>query len=288
MQITKETNFLIIGLGLIGGSYAKALTKQGYQVKAITKEQSSIDFAVSNQIIQNGTTEINQQFIEEADFIIFALYPKTLIGWIKEHASLFSPNTLITDVTGIKEPIIEEIQQLLPEHVEFLASHPMAGKEVSGVENSDEQIFQKANFVITPNESNSEEAIATLTEFAKILGFENISCLTPKEHDDIIGFVSQLTHCLAIALMNSNSNERLQQYTGDSFRDLTRIAKINDEMWSELFLLNKHELLNHIECFEAELDKIKVALKDDDVSGLRKMMKQSTERRAIFDKEDKR
>ncbi len=286
MYINPNTKFLIIGLGLMGGSYAMALSRKNYQVKAITKEQSSIDFALQHGYIQSGCTEIEPKLVREADIIVFALYPNAFIEWIEQNHQLFSAPTIITDVTGIKVPIIEKIQKMLPAGVEFIASHPMAGREVYGVENSDDRIFRNANFVLTPNQNNTKKAISTISELAEILGFSHISQLSPKEHDDIIGFVSQLTHCIAIALMNSNSTPKLEDYTGDSFRDLTRIARINDAMWSELFLLNKTELLRHIEKFEAEMDQLKLALAKDDQAYLREMMQRATEHRALFDKKD--
>lgn len=284
MHIKKDTKFLIVGLGLMGGSYAMALSKKGYTVYALSDKQQPLDYALKHKYIDKGSIEIDQKLIRDADIIIFALYPLTFLDWIEENANLISPGTIITDVTGIKIPIIEKIQTTLPEEVEFIASHPMAGKEKYGIENSDDSIFDEANFLITPTQNNTQKAKEICQELGEILGFANIAFLSPEDHDDVIAFLSQLTHCIAIALMNCNDEEHLKAYTGDSFRDLTRIAKINDQMWSELFLLNKDFLLKHINEFENELDKIKVTLIENDQDGLRKMMQKSTIRRSQFDK----
>lgn len=280
----KDINILIVGLGLIGGSYAKALTRQGFTVRAITRSQSSIDYALNEGIIESGTTEIDPNMIASSKLIIFSLYPKIFIEWIKENQKYFSPGTVITDVTGVKQEVVAPIQNILREDVEFIAAHPMAGREVYGVENSDDSIFRNANYIVTPTEKNSEEAIELCEDLGRILGFATISRLSPAEHDNMIGFLSQLTHCIAVALMTCNASPNLEKYTGDSFRDLTRIARINDSMWSELFLMNKTTLLANMELFEKEFKRLKEALKNEDVECMRDMMRLSTQRRALFDK----
>ena len=160
----------------------------------------------------------------------------------------------------------------------------MAGRESRGIEYADGNIFKAANFIVTPTEKNTREAIETCKRLGEILGFSRISELSIEEHDKMIGFLSQLTHCIAISLMTCNTNDDLVKYTGDSFRDLIRIAKINDEMWSELFLLNKKYLSGEIDMFINELEKIKKYLDTDDRESLREMMKLSTRRKIQFDK----
>lgn len=283
-EINKNTNFLIVGLGLIGGSYAEALSAKNFKVNALTKDQKSVDYAIKRGIINKGTTKIDKNLIQEADIIIFALYPHILIEWIKENQKYISPGTLLTDVTGVKTPVVPEIQSILRDDIEFIGSHPMAGRESSGIENADSSIFKKANFIITPTEKNSQRAIDICRQLGEILGFSTISELSIEEHDKMIGFLSQLTHCIAISLMTCNNDDGLVKYTGDSFRDLIRIAKINDVMWSELFLLNKKYLVNEIDIFINELEKIKDYLAANDKENLMKMMQKSTERKIKFDK----
>ncbi len=284
MKLTTDMNLLIVGLGLLGGSYAKALTKKGYRVTAITLNQSSIDFAMEKGMITAGAAWVDPKLVGEADLIIFALYPHVFVDWVKEHQSLIKSGAIITDVTGVKGCIVSEIQGILRSDVEFIAAHPMAGREVSGVENSDDSIFRGANYVVTPTEKNTPDAIELCEDLGNVLGFARISRLSPDDHDEIIAFVSQLTHCIAVSLMTCQQTEHLEDYTGDSFRDLTRIARLNDEMWSELFLLNKEALLKQMNLFRCELDRLKIMIEDDDVEGMREMMRYSTARRAIFDK----
>ncbi|MBQ2730513.1 MAG: prephenate dehydrogenase/arogenate dehydrogenase family protein, partial [Clostridia bacterium] len=256
----------------------------GFHVSAIALEQSSIDYALREGIIDEGATTPDPRLVGEADLVVFALYPHVFIEWIEQNQHLLKSGALITDVTGVKRSVVYRIQDMLRPDVEFIAAHPMAGREVSGVENSNEGMFIGANYIVTPTERNTPEAIRTCMELGRLLGFSNVTTLTPEEHDEMIGFLSQLTHCIAITLMTCNDKEDLERFTGDSFRDLTRIARINDRMWSELFLLNKEALLSQMDLFSAEFDRLKQMLKDSDVDGMRQMMRRSTERRALFDR----
>lgn len=282
-MIQKNTRFLIIGLGLIGGSYAMGLKKQGYHVDAIEVNQLSIDYAIKNNIIDYGST-FDLDLISQADIIISGLYPNMTVDWIVTYQKYFKPGTLITDVSSVKTGVVYPIQQNLRDDVEFISSHPMAGKEVSGVKFADDTIFHIANFIILPTEKNTKEAIDTMYQFAKILGFANISELTVEQHDEMVGFVSHLTHAIAVSLMNTNDNTHLVEYTGDSFRDLTRIAKINENLWSEVFFLNKENLIHEIDDFINEVNDLKEKLVHDDVEGLKELFIQSTARRKLFDR----
>ena len=282
VDITKK--ILIVGLGLLGGSYARGLKRFGFHISAITKEQSSIDFALKEGIIDEGSTEIDARMIGEADLVIFALYPHIFVEWIAENQGLLKSGALITDVTGVKRSIVYKIQDILRPDVEFVAAHPMAGREVSGVENSTDRMFFGANYIVTPTEKNTPEAVESIIELGRLLGFSNVTTLSPKEHDEMIGFLSQLTHCIAITLMTCNDKENMEKFTGDSFRDLTRIARINDLMWSELFAANKDVLLEQMNLFIGKFNELKEMLESDDIDGMRAMMRHSTERRALFDK----
>ena len=282
VDITKR--ILIVGLGLLGGSYARGLKRFGFHISAITKEQSSIDFALKEGIIDEGSTEIDARIIGEADLVIFALYPHVFVEWIAENQGLLKSGALITDVTGVKRSIVYKIQDILRPDVEFVAAHPMAGREVSGVENSTDRMFFGANYIVTPTEKNTPEAVETIIELGRLLGFSNVTTLSPEEHDEMIGFLSQLTHCIAITLMTCNDKENMEKFTGDSFRDLTRIARINDLMWSELFVANKDVLLEQMNLFIGKFNDLKTMLERDDIDGMRAMMRHSTERRALFDK----
>ena len=286
MKLTKDKNILIVGLGLIGGSYAKALTKKGYHVSAITRSVSTIQYALEQGIVAEGTSEIDPVMIGAADIVVLALYPKVLIPWLQQNQQYLRPGAVLTDVTGVKCCVVYDIQSMLRSDVEFIGAHPMAGREVYGIENSDDAIFKNANYIVTPTEKNTEEAIELCEQLGWELGFARVSRLSPEKHDDMIGFLSQLTHCIAVALMNCNDTPGMEAYTGDSFRDLTRIARINDQMWSELFMCNRDQLLHHMDAFCDSFTALRTMLENGDVEAMRESMRKSTARRALFDKKN--
>ena len=224
------------------------------------------------------------ELIKEANLIVFALYPHVFVEWIKQNGHLIQPKTVITDVTGVKECIVYDIQAMLPDGVEFIAAHPMAGKETAGVEYADEKIFRNANYIVVPTEKNSLDTVELCGDLGETLGFREISVLSPKKHDQMIAFLSQLTHCIAVSLMCACDAPDLERYTGDSFRDLTRIANINDEMWSELFLSNRETLLSEMDNYRESFEKLYNTIKNGDREEMREMMRLSTARRKKFDK----
>ena len=284
MEWISDSRILIVGLGLIGGSYARALKRLGYHVSAIDKREQAIEYALSEHIIDSGSTQPDPELIGSADAVIFGLYPGVFLEWIESNQKYFKSGAMLTDVTGVKSCIVYEIQDKLRDDVEFIASHPMAGREVYGVENSDDGIFRGANFIITPTDKNTPAAIRWIGSLGRILGFARISVLSPEEHDEMIGYLSQLTHCIAVALMTCSDNEHLVDYTGDSFRDLTRIANINDLMWSELFMLNREPLLKYMDIFLDEFASLRDMIRDGKTDELRAKMRLSTQRRAYFNK----
>lgn len=284
MKLDKNLNILIVGLGLLGGSYAMALKKQGYKVSAITRSASSIDYALENELIDYGTTEIDPKLIGNSDLVIFALYPHIFTKWVKDNQQHFKSGAIITDVTGVKGCIVYDIQNMLRDDVEFISAHPMAGKEVYGVENSDDSIFKNANYIVVPTDKNTNDAIELCEDLGWKLGFNDVSRLSPESHDEMIAFLSQLTHCIAVALMCANDNPDLIRYTGDSFRDLTRIAKINDEMWSELFIANRPALLREMNRYRRAFELMYEYVAIGDREGMREMMRLSTKRRQDFER----
>lgn len=274
-------NILIVGLGLIGGSYAKGLSKKGYNVYAVDINEQMINLAYQEKVIKNNQTDFSL-FINLIDTVILCLYPDDNVKWIKDNQHLLNKNALITDVTGVKGKIVTDIKDILREDLEFIPSHPMAGKEKSGYVFSDEAIFVDANFLITPYQESSR--IDELIQLAKDLHFGNIEILSVEEHDDIVGFLSHLTHIIACSLMQTHETDSFIRYTGDSFRDLTRIAKINESLWSELFLANKKVLIKEIQDFKKSLSNIELMLENNDIDNLKETLKTATERRKSFDK----
>lgn len=279
-----KMNFCIVGLGLLGGSYAMALTEKGHTVTAVDVRGEAIDWARRRGIITEGATDGFEPLLEQADAVVVCLYPDVAAPWLREHQKHFKPGVLITDVCGVKGHYVDEVQSFLREDAEFIACHPMAGREVSGVEYADCAMFRVANFLITPTAKNTRRGIAFAHALADDLGFARVTELTCAEHDKVIGYVSQLTHAIAVSLMNANDDPHLVDYTGDSFRDLTRIAKINDKLWSELFFANREVLCDEIDAFTASLLDLREKLATGDEAGLRALFVKSTERRRLFDK----
>ena len=280
-----EQNVLIVGLGLIGGSLAEGLTKLGFEVGALTRSRSSVDYALQKGIIREGTTDPEAEFLGRWDLVIFSLYPHVFVEWIEKYQHLLKKGAVLTDVTGVKGKVVPKVQALLRPDLEFVPAHPMAGREVYGVQNADASIFRGANFIITPTERNSEQAIGRIEELARMLGFRKVSRLSLEEHDEMIGFLSQLTHCIAVTLMDCKESAHMVDYTGDSFRDLTRIARINEDMWTELFLENREELLSQMELFANKFEELRQALESGNTEKMKEMMRLSTLRRSYFDKQ---
>ena len=265
MEWIPKHRILIVGLGLMGGSYARALKRLGFHVSALDRDPEAIEYALREHIIHEGAAGEDDRLIREADAIISALYPTVFPEWVEKHQHLFKPGLMMTDVTGVKSCIVYRIQELLRDDVEFVSAHPMAGRELSGVQNSDDRIFRDANYIVVPTEKNTPEGIRWCGGLGRLLGCRKITVLDPREHDEMIAFVSHLA-----------------DYTGDSFRDLTRIARINDKMWSELFMMNREPLLRQMDTFLAELTAFRNMLEAGDTEGMREKMRLSTERRAAF------
>ena len=283
-MLDKSKRYLIVGLGLLGGKYALELSRAGFHVDGINRSEGHLQYALDHGYIASGKTHDFEDLVRQADHIVFGLYPTALLEWFRTYGHLLKEGCIFTDVSGVKTGLVEPIQAMCRPGVEFIASHPMAGRETSGVAHSAEVNFAPANFIITPTEKNTPEAIEWCRTLARTLGFARISVLSPAEHDHMIGYVSQLCHAIAVSLMCASDNTELAKYTGDSFRDLTRIARINDKMWAELFLWNKDNLISEIDMFSDALATMRQKLVDDDREGLEKMFRLSTERRKAFDK----
>lgn len=273
----------IVGLGVMGASFAKRLSQKGYAVYGFEVSQKVLDLALAKQIITKGTTE-PRELLWECDEIILALYPTQILPWVKENQKYFRPQTLLMDISGVKSNIILPVQEILRNDVELISIHPMCGRESRGIEFSDETIFDGANYIVVPTSKNSKEAIRAARELGNVLGVKRINELSIEEHDRMIGFLSQLTHVIAVSLMNTHENSHLVEYTGDSFRDLTRIASINEDLWSELFVLNKDILLDEIDQFMEAVSHFRTALKQGDTGEMKRLFIQSTQRRERFNK----
>lgn len=274
-------NILIVGLGLIGGNYAYKLSKKGYLVNGIDVDYKAVEYAKNKKYIDdNKLSDIEK--IKQADLIILTLYPKDILSFIDNYSNYFQKGTVITDVAGVKLPWLKEIDKHLPSYCSYISHHPMAGKEKQGIKYSEEVITENANFIIIGDEN--DQKCETIVSLGKELGFKNIAFLDAEKHDEFIGYLSQLPHAIAMALMNAKDLDKLISYSGDSFRDLTRIAKMNDALWTELFIQNKDVLVKEIDEFIKSLDNIKKSILYEDKEKLSNLMKESTKRRERFEK----
>lgn len=278
MKKRKKT-LSIVGLGLIGGCYAKTLRDEFDTIYGIDLDKKALSYAESECIIDKGFIDTKIP-LSESDLVVICLYPNLIKKFIEMNKENFKPDTVITDAVGIKGEWIDKIIECLPANIDFVGAHPMAGREVQGVWNSSEKIFHGANFIITPHPLNNPNNLDLIEQLAYKMGFKSVSRITPKKHDEIISFTSQLTHAIAVALVNSDEkNFDTNVFIGDSYRDLTRIAMINEELWDKLFMGNKDNLIKKIEKFEESLDIIKNSLKEGDSESLKEEFRKSTARR---------
>lgn len=277
-------NIGIIGLGLMGASFAKRLSPQKDKtIYGIDQNEQTIQTALELNIIKEGSTDPGK-LIKKCNLIILALYPTMIKPWIVENQQYLESGTILMDISGVKTNIVEPVQSILREDLELISIHPMCGRESRGINFAQADIFDNANYIIVPTNKNTPKAIKAAKQLGKDLRVKNISILSCEEHDRMIGFLSQLTHVIAVSLMNTHDNSHLVEYTGDSFRDLTRIATINEDLWSELFLLNKDILLDEIDQFLDATKHFRDSLEKEDIDEMKRLFIQSTNRRKLFNK----
>lgn len=277
-------NIVVVGLGLIGSSFAMALRKLNPKnIWGIDKDKNTIDTALNKKIIDGGFTH-ESNILKKADLTIIALYPECTVEFVRKNIKNFKRGSIIIDTCGIKVPVIEKISSFLPHELEFIGTHPMAGREKSGIESASECIFNGANYIITPTSKNKKSSLEFIRDMAKGIGFKNIVYTSPEKHDDMISFTSQMPHILAASLIDSSLNESdIDLFIGGSFKDVTRIAVINSALWSELFTVNSDKLIDKIEKFQQSLEKIKQAIKVNDKKMLYDIFEKVTaKRKEIF------
>ena len=287
----KELTVTIVGLGVIGAAFAESFSEIGIKtIYGIDIDEETLKKAEEKNIVNKGFIETKEP-LEKSDFVVITLYPNLMKSFFVNNIDNFKENAIITDVVGIKEkiigdinPITEKIRIQSGKNIDFIFGHPMAGREKRGIDFADSKVFKNANYIIIKDEKNKKENLELLSEIVKLMGFKNVSFLTAQEHDEIIAFTSQLTHAIAVSLVNSDSEKYdTNCFIGDSYRDLTRIAKINEDLWAELFMGNKKNLLEMIQQFEKELDIIKDALNNNDLGTLKEKFIMSTRRREKID-----
>jgi prephenate dehydrogenase len=275
-----DFNITIVGLGLIGGSFAMALRElKPKNIWAIDIDKNTLRAAEKMNIIDKGYT--NPEIpLSSSDIVIIAVYPQKTINFVKNNMNLFKSGAIITDTAGIKSNLIHEIMPVLRKDLDFIGGHPMAGKEESGLNAASKDMFKNANYILTPINGNKEENINLITEIARGMGCKRVVHLTPKEHDDIIAYTSQLPHVIAVSLIDCNSSiEGVAQFIGGGFKDTTRVATVNVELWPELLLNNKENIISKIEDFERNIIEIKTAIINNDEVFLKTRFENATMKR---------
>ena len=270
----------IVGLGLMGGSYAKAFRRLGVgQIIGVGRSSKTLLEARQMGIIDIAMVGAGPA-LKRADIVILAVYPEAMVECTRQMLPYLKEKAIITDIAGIKGNMIQEIQSLLPEGMEFISGHPMAGRQASGLAMSDASIFYNANYIIVPTEKNTAQGVSWLETMARDLGFGHTVRVTPEEHDRTIAYTSDLTHILAVSLVNSASfNEKTKYFVAGSYRDGSRVADINPELWCDLFLANREKVADEIDKYMDQLEQWRQALRSSDAETMKEMMRQSTVRR---------
>lgn len=286
METLKGKTVSFIGLGLMGGALAMGVRKQNPQkICAFDINEEVLEDALSKKVVDWGVSEPEgiRQILGQSDLVILCLYPQLALNFILDYMDAFKEKALITDITGVKKPLIQGLRGVLREDLDFIPGHPMAGSEKEGFGNADDSIFKDRNYILVPQPSNQPDNLALIKNLIYDLGFVNIVETTAEVHDQKIAFTSQLCHVIASALIDSEEDLHITDYEGGSFGDLTRIAMINAGMWSELFICNQEALVEQIEKFEKSLDSMKKMISSSDNAGMTKVLSNVRKKRITME-----
>ncbi len=277
MNNVENLNITIVGLGLIGGSIAKAIRKN-LTVKnlwAVDLNINALEQSKKSGIIDDGYVDPSYP-LENSQLVIMCTYPDTTLNFIKSNMQHFKQNALITDTSGIKSKLVQQVRQVMRDDLDFVGGHPMSGKETVGYEFSDDAIFLGANYILTPSEKNKQESIVFLKEMLLKIGFKKVIELTPQAHDEIIAYTSQLPHIIASTLMNNSKLEKSVDCIGGSFRDATRVADINSDLWCQLLYENKQNILPELLTLIQDITNIYDIINKDDLNSLKSIFEKSS------------
>lgn len=261
----------VVGMGLIGGSLCRALKQYTpHQVLGTTRNPKTVEFAISMGAIDGAFTDFS-----EADIVFVALPPQPTLDFLLQHAGDFRPGAIVADICGVKEPIVEAVDQLYYDKgIHYIGTHPMAGKEVSGFASSDADMYQNASYIITKTALTDEEAMETLSQVARQIGFSRIQITDPHRHDTIISYTSQLAHVVSSAYIKSPTSALTLGFTAGSFQDMTRVAKLDPDMWTALFEMNQRPLLQEIDTLIYNLSVFRDALAQNDHQKMHMLLEQ--------------
>ena len=287
MKNLKNLNYGIVGLGIMGGSIAKAirqniLSQNGAKGKILICNRST---ACLSQAINEGvadkayTSDDVSKMIPECDMLYVCLYPHATIDFLLEHKAEFKSGAIVTDISGVKGIFQKSLPSILRNDVDFIIGHPMAGGEKEGYANSDARFFINHNYILCPQDFNKLENLELMRDFITAIGFSRITETSCDTHDYKIGFTSQLCHVIASALVESAEDSEITAFGGGSFEDLTRIAMINAPLWTELFISNKEKLVAHIDNFQQKMEELKRDIQNEDSEALKAFLEDTREKR---------
>ena len=271
-------NIAVVGLGLIGGSICKALKANTFHhIMGIDTDKETVEKALASGAIDE---EISVEKLGEANLTIVALYPLSIVDFVKENADRFKKGSIVMDICGIKSYIVKNCTPVLEEKgVIFIGTHPMAGTEHSGFDYSDADLFREASFIITPSENTPQIAVDLVSTLGACMNFGEVVIATPEQHDRNIAYTSQLAHVVSNAYVKSPSLFNADGFSAGSFLDLTRVAYLNEEMWTGLLLCNKDALLFEINNIIKSLTEYRDSIENDDIATLKELLKVGRERK---------
>jgi prephenate dehydrogenase len=272
----------IVGLGLIGGSIAKAV-KQNTEHHVLGSDL--LESVIYKAILLDAVDEkLTEEQVGECDIIILALYPGAAVQYVIEHQNQFKKGAVVIDCCGVKEAVCREILPIAKEKgFVYVGGHPMAGIEFSGFEHSQKNLFKHASMVLTPQTGMGIQDMDRLKKLWLSLGFNHVQISTPEEHDRMIAFTSQLAHVVSSAYVKSPTSLNHKGFSAGSYKDLSRVAKLNETMWTELFLLNRENLAAEIDGMIERLKEYRDAIKENREKDLWELLHEGTERKVLID-----
>lgn len=266
----------IVGLGLIGGSFAKALVKnEKYTVLAYDIDTVALHYAEMTKAIDGELTAEN---LGQCDYVLISLYPNAAVEYMTSNASSFKKNAVIIDTVGTKREICSVGFKLAEENdFIFVGGHPMAGTQFSGFKHSRETLFNNATMIITPKKNEDLRVLDSVKKLMLDCGFAKMNVTDAETHDEIIAYTSQLAHVVSNAYVKSPTALRHRNFSAGSYKDLTRVARLNETMWTELFFENRENLLHELDSVIGSLEKYREALRDGDRDGMKALLKEGRE-----------
>ncbi len=273
---------VIVGLGLIGGSMALALKGfEDFEVVGVARRQATVDYALAHGVGDAATLDA-EKALREADVTFLCMDPDQIITYLAQHRGDFKPGSLVTDVCGVKTAIMEGAK-VLPEGVDFIGCHPMAGTEFSGVEHAFREMFQGSHLILTPRESSTAEHIALMERLAGYIGCRDVVKTTPERHDQILAYTSQMMHVIAVSVCDDPELFACKGYEGSSFRGCTRVAALDAGLWTELFSLNAPALTACLDDLIAHLQSYREVIAGGDRRALMDKLAVSADRKRQVD-----